>query len=215
MCECKGKCSCKSNEIKLRGPRGFVGPAGPQGPVGPQGIQGFQGAPGPQGPQGPQGFNGSSAEITLNSVGSGQSIVNDGLGPDLLTKSILGGPGVNVTSNSTTVTVSVNQPYVEIVTSTRGLQAIVSGGTAPYTYNWFMADWTFAPSLSMFILIPDPTDPTNPSKRSPQPNPAVTNVFDSCASANTGRAGLAKVIVTDANGFKTSDTYFLYEIGCS
>ena len=55
MCECKGKCSCKSNEIKLRGPRGFVGPAGPQGPVGPQGIQGFQGAPGPQGSQGPQG----------------------------------------------------------------------------------------------------------------------------------------------------------------
>jgi hypothetical protein len=55
MCECKGKCSCKSNEIKLRGPRGFVGPAGPQGPVGPQGIQGFQGVPGPQGVQGPQG----------------------------------------------------------------------------------------------------------------------------------------------------------------
>jgi hypothetical protein len=59
MCECKGKCSCKSNEIKLRGPRGFVGPAGPQGPVGPQGIQGFQGVPGPQGLQGPQGFSGA------------------------------------------------------------------------------------------------------------------------------------------------------------
>lgn len=55
MCKCEGKCSCKSNEIKLRGPRGFTGPAGPQGPVGPQGIQGFQGVPGPQGPQGVQG----------------------------------------------------------------------------------------------------------------------------------------------------------------
>jgi hypothetical protein len=55
MCECKGNCACKSNEIKLRGPRGFVGPAGPQGNLGPQGIQGLQGAPGPQGPQGPQG----------------------------------------------------------------------------------------------------------------------------------------------------------------
>lgn len=59
MCKCEGKCSCKSNEIKLRGPRGFTGPAGPQGPVGPQGIQGFQGAPGPQGPQGPQGPTGA------------------------------------------------------------------------------------------------------------------------------------------------------------
>lgn len=55
MCKCEGKCSCKSNEIKLRGPRGFTGPAGPQGPLGPQGIQGLQGAPGPQGPQGVQG----------------------------------------------------------------------------------------------------------------------------------------------------------------
>jgi hypothetical protein len=55
MCKCEGKCSCKSNEIKLRGPRGFTGPAGPQGPLGPQGIQGLQGSPGPQGPQGVQG----------------------------------------------------------------------------------------------------------------------------------------------------------------
>jgi len=59
MCECKGSCNCKSNEIKLRGPRGFTGPAGPQGPVGPQGIQGLQGAPGPQGPQGMQGATGA------------------------------------------------------------------------------------------------------------------------------------------------------------
>jgi len=55
MCKCEGKCSCKSNEIKLRGPRGFTGPAGPQGPLGPQGIQGLQGSPGPQGPRGVQG----------------------------------------------------------------------------------------------------------------------------------------------------------------
>jgi hypothetical protein len=60
MCNCKGSCDCKSNEIKLRGPRGFVGPAGPQGPVGPQGIQGLQGAPGPQGVQGPQGASGAA-----------------------------------------------------------------------------------------------------------------------------------------------------------
>jgi hypothetical protein len=55
MCKCDGKCNCKSNEIKLKGPRGFTGPAGPQGPLGPQGIQGLQGVPGPQGPRGIQG----------------------------------------------------------------------------------------------------------------------------------------------------------------
>lgn len=55
MCNCKGSCSCKSNEIKLRGPRGFTGPAGPQGPVGPQGPMGIQGVPGLTGPQGPEG----------------------------------------------------------------------------------------------------------------------------------------------------------------
>ena len=60
MCNCKGSCDCKSNEIKLRGPRGFAGTAGPQGPVGPQGIQGLQGAAGPQGPQGPQGVSGAA-----------------------------------------------------------------------------------------------------------------------------------------------------------
>lgn len=60
MCNCKGSCDCKSNEIKLRGPRGFVGPAGAQGPIGPQGIQGLQGAAGPQGPQGPQGVAGTA-----------------------------------------------------------------------------------------------------------------------------------------------------------
>ncbi len=59
MCQCKDKCSCKSNEIKLRGPRGFTGPIGAQGMVGPQGIKGDQGPAGPQGPQGPQGFTGS------------------------------------------------------------------------------------------------------------------------------------------------------------
>lgn len=41
MCSCKGSCNCKSNEIKLRGPRGFVGPQGPQGPQGAAGMPGL------------------------------------------------------------------------------------------------------------------------------------------------------------------------------
>jgi hypothetical protein len=38
MCSCKGSCGCKSNEIKLRGPRGFQGPQGPPGPIGLSGC---------------------------------------------------------------------------------------------------------------------------------------------------------------------------------
>lgn len=57
---CSKNDSCKSNEIKLRGPRGFTGPQGPQGLVGPQGIQGLTGPMGPQGPQGPQGITGAA-----------------------------------------------------------------------------------------------------------------------------------------------------------
>ena len=60
MCNCKGSCDCKSNEIKLRGPRGFTGPAGVPGMTGPRGLQGQQGLPGPQGPQGPQGVAGTA-----------------------------------------------------------------------------------------------------------------------------------------------------------
>lgn len=59
MCNCKGSCNCKSNEIKLRGPRGFVGPGGAQGPAGPKGDTGIQGPTGLPGAQGPQGLNGA------------------------------------------------------------------------------------------------------------------------------------------------------------
>jgi len=74
MCKCKGSCDCKSNEIKLKGPRGFVGPAGPQGPVGPQGIQGLQGAPGPQGTQGPQGASGAAGTPGSTGAAGAQGI---------------------------------------------------------------------------------------------------------------------------------------------
>jgi hypothetical protein len=74
MCECKDKCSCKSNEIKLRGPRGFTGPIGAQGLVGPQGIKGDQGPAGPQGPQGPQGFTGSAGSTGAQGVPGPQGI---------------------------------------------------------------------------------------------------------------------------------------------
>lgn len=149
MCKCKGKCNCKNYEIKLRGPRGFIGP---------------------QGPQGPQG--------------------------------------------GTTALESCSM-FVEIINSPgRIIEAIVTGGVAPYTYTWSMADYSFS-AVSMFVFTPDPSDPTNDAKKQTLNNPAATALFDACASANTGRIGLAKVIVTDANGCKVSDTHLIVSALCS
>ena len=47
----------------------------------------------------------SSGNVTLSSVGSGQSLVDNGAGPDLTIKSIVGTNGITVTSNSTTISI--------------------------------------------------------------------------------------------------------------
>jgi hypothetical protein len=202
------KCKKCDDCVPKRGERGLRGLQGEQGPAGPQGPQGVVG------PQGPQGSTGSGNDVTLGSVGTGESIVNDGVGPALFTKSIVEGDGISVTSNLTTVTISAIPLYVEISPSVRGLEANVTGGRAPYTYTWYMADWTFGGGVSMWQLGVDPLDPTNPAKVLPSANPAIINVFDACSSSNTGRAGMAKVVVTDSEGTKASDTYFLYLVGC-
>jgi hypothetical protein len=77
MCKCKENCSCKSNEIKLRGPRGFTGPAGVQGPVGPQGLQGAQGLAGPQGLPGPSGNLNQVNVIGNNDIVVTQSLIGN------------------------------------------------------------------------------------------------------------------------------------------
>jgi len=118
MCECKGKCSCKSNEIKLRGPRGFVGPRGPQGPVGPQGLQGLQGAPGisnlpgpqgPAGPTGPQGVAGPTGPVGPQGATGPQGPAGSGTNVIFKKKT-----NYFITSGNNTYIVSPNVYYVEI-----------------------------------------------------------------------------------------------------
>lgn len=166
MCECKGKCACKSNEIKLRGPRGYTGPAGPQGPLGPQGIQGLQGIPGLIGPQGPQG------------------------------------PSVD----------STNQLAVKIIAPTIGtLSTQIFGGTAPYTYEWEMADVLLMATLTdhMFQF----TSPINISSVTIGLS-SYPFGFTACATLNSARVGLAKVKVTDNVGRVAFDTFVLINILC-
>lgn len=48
------------------------------------------------------------ANTTLNSVGGGQTLINDGLGPDIFTKSLLNGNGIDITSNLTNITIGLS-----------------------------------------------------------------------------------------------------------
>jgi len=124
------------------------------------------------------------------------------------------GSGIDVTSSTvgstTTYTVSAVCPLFVQITEVQAdrLQANVSGGTAPYTYVWSMADnWLGGNTQSMFTL----NATIQPNVVAPvifPVNPTDSNTFDFAASAG-GRVGLDKVVVTDANGCKASDTYLL------
>jgi hypothetical protein len=133
---------------------------------------------------------------------------------------VAAGDNVTVTEttvgNTTTYTVNAACPIcVDIVRISQDpayFQATVTGGTAPYIYSWSFADTLNSNSTaSMYVLVPHPTDA---NKTWYADNPAVSSVFDACSSANTGRAGLLKVKVTDANGCSAKDTHLILKVGC-
>ena len=152
--------------------------------------------------------------VTLTSAGGTVSLVNDGTGPALAVKGLTAGYGINITTTTTAVTVAAACPIQVQITAgggARSIQATVTGGLAPYTYNWVMADLIGGVGVSMWTL----TSTGNPAVVLPTLNPAVVNKFDACATSNSGSVGLAKVIVTDANGCIAKDTFLLIEIACA
>jgi hypothetical protein len=70
--------------------------------------------------------------VTLGSVGIGESVVNDGVGPALATKSITAGTGISVTSNATDIFITNTAPDVTVtLSSAGGAQTLVNDATGP------------------------------------------------------------------------------------
>jgi hypothetical protein len=70
--------------------------------------------------------------VILNSVGAGESVVNDGVGPVLATKSITAGTGISVTSSATEILIANTLPDVTVtLASAGGTETLVNDGTGP------------------------------------------------------------------------------------
>jgi len=84
------------------------------------------------------------------------------------------------------------------------LTANLTGGTAPYTYTWTVADnwnmWSLTNTTSQTVNI-------NPNEEDPP-------ILDGCGQNNSSRIGLIKVEVTDDNGCKAKDSFLYIDINC-
>lgn len=138
---------------------------------------------------------------------------------------VAAGTGISVSAvtvgSDTTYTVNAACPMdVEIVRAGVDpdyFQAQVTGGIAPYTYVWSFPSThngtSTSPNNSMYELAPVPGFP---NRMWISLNiTGIPDRFDACSSANTGFAGLLKLVVTDANGCKAKDFHFITEVGCT
>lgn len=137
---------------------------------------------------------------------------------------VAAGDNIQVTSNTvgnvTTYTVNAACPIdVEIVRAGQDpayFEAVVTGGTAPYTYTWSFPSThnndSASPNNSMYELSPIMGFP---ERMWATINAGVANVFDACTSSDTGRAALLKVVVTDANGCKAKDFHLITRVSCA
>jgi hypothetical protein len=113
--------------------------------------------------------------------------------------------------NTTTYTVNAIIPCpmdVTIIDSqvvVRGYFADVTGGTAPYTYQWSLADNGGLAMLTTANGLPDIGIGIDS-------DPACR--FDTGGNLNGGTMSLLKVTVTDANGCIAKDTFMWIQYNC-
>jgi hypothetical protein len=113
--------------------------------------------------------------------------------------------------NTTTYTVNAIIPCpmdVTIIDSqvvVRGYFADVTGGTAPYTYQWSLADNGGLAMLTTTNGLPDIGIGIDS-------DPACR--FDTGGNINGGTMSLLKVTVTDANGCIAKDTFMWIQYNC-
>lgn len=88
----------------------------------------------------------------------------------------------------------------------RSIEAVVTGGTAPYTYTWETSDFNgVSANFSNSMIQLDAT--AFPQVVQPSINLLYAGaLLDSNGVDNSARIGLAKVTVTDANGCIARDT---------
>jgi hypothetical protein len=156
---------------------------------------------------------GNNIGVTSNTVGNTTTYTVAG-------KETIVQAGANVTVTNVTVgndtTYTVNAKCAMSVRIgggqvARTIAATVTGGQPPYSYAWEMADYIAGIVQSMWTLSASVT----PNVVLPVINPVIVNKFDACNLPNTGTIGLAKVIVTDANGCIAQDTFLLIDIACA
>jgi len=162
---------------------------------------------------------GDNIQVTSNTVGNVTTYTV--IGKETI---VAAGTNVTVTSNTvgndTTYTVNAACPIdVEIVRAGQDpayFEAVVTGGTAPYTYTWSFPSThnniSASPDNSMYELSPIMGFP---ERMWAAINAGVANVFDACTSSDTGRAALLKVVVTDANGCKAKDFHLITRVVCN
>jgi hypothetical protein len=151
---------------------------------------------------------------TITFVFTDGNTTNVSINPNVVVQA---GSGISVSSNTvgntTTYTVSANPVCPMIVSigdSTlvpRSIEATVTGGTAPYTYAWSMSDFSGDSGSTSSMIQLDATAYSyvvQPALNLTYPG----NLFDVLGN-DSGRIGLAKVTVTDANGCVATDTYLI------
>ena len=157
---------------------------------------------------------GTGIDVTSTTVGNTTTYTISLASPGAITV-VEAGDNVDVdvvtVGDTTTYTVNAIIPcpmdvtIIDSLVVPRGYFADVTGGTAPYTYQWSLADNGSLALLTTANGLPDIGIGVD----------AAANCrFDTNGNANGGTMSLLKITVTDANGCIAKDTFMWMQFNC-